>query len=164
MAVNYATTRTPDITVGPLTLVLDTNAYAQNDVLAVAVEVADVLRAVGEVAMLSAVRLYDKSGQDLALTLFFFDQATAMGALNAAEAIADVDASEIKALVTFASGDYVDLANFSVAQKQLGDVGLGNMLSAAAGTSVYLGAKLTDAAGGTYAAGDLVVEFDVLRT
>ena len=144
-----------------VTLTLDTaSAYAQNDVLAATQEIVGAVPN-GSSAILTSIRLVDYAKNNAALQLWFMDSAAVIGTENAAENTADSISSAVLTVVDFAATDYTSEANWSRAVKKLGDDGMGVMLvpsqtpGTTRDTSLYIGAKITDATGKTYGAGDI---------
>ena len=143
-----------------VTLTLDTSAYAQNDILAAVTEIPNAVQQ-GESATLASIRLVDYAKNNAALELWFLDASTAIGAANAAENTADAVSGSVLTIVDFAATDYTSEANWSRAVKNAADDGMGVPVIplTAAGTvrnsSLYIGAKITDAAAKTYGASDI---------
>lgn len=150
-----------------VTLVLDTSAYAQNDVMAITAEITNAVPDLMS-AILTSIRLVDKEKANRALQLWFLDANTSIGTLNAGESASDAASDDVLTIVSFAATDYIELANFSLATKSLIDTGMGIMLIPAktAGTarnsSLYIAAKYTDATGDTYAATDIVLKIGLM--
>ncbi len=119
------------------TFVLDTNAYASGDVLAVPLEIENVFKADGGERALHSVVVLDEDDQGAALDLVFFNASAALGTINAAVSISDADARKIIGVVNVEATDYTDLVNSQVAMK----TGLGIVLKAGASTkSLWVGA------------------------
>jgi len=146
-----------------VTLTLDTaGAYAQNDILAATQEIPGAVPN-GAYATLTSIRLVDYAKNNAALQLIFLDSDVAIGTENAAEGMADSIAPYVLSIVDFAAADYTSEANWSRAIKTSanGDSGMGALMTPATtvgairDTSLYIGAKITDAAGKTYGAGDI---------
>ena len=120
-----------------VTLVADTNAYADNDVLAVAQALSGVFRSSKDVRILDSVVLLDEAGQGVDVDLIFFDGAVTLGTINEAVSISDADARKVVGFVSVVAADYTDLVNSKVAVKT--DVGL--LLKADGdATDLYVGA------------------------
>lgn len=94
-----------------LTLVTDTSAYANNDVLAVPQAIDDA--AFGGV--LESVVLLDEADQGVAIDLVFFRADATLGTINAAVSISDADAANIIGVISIAASDYSDMINSQVA-------------------------------------------------
>jgi len=94
-----------------VTLSLDTNAYADGDVLAAPQEVPMVGRVRGGVVQLGSLHLLDKDDQGGILDLVFMNATGSLGAENAACAPTDAVAATIIGTVSVVAADYVDLAN-----------------------------------------------------
>lgn len=102
-----------------VTLSLDTNIYADGDVLAATQEVAGVFRANYVRGLLRSVVLLDKDDQGVALDLVFLRSNVALGTENAAPNISDTNAEAVLGIVNVAAADYVDLGGARVATKIL---------------------------------------------
>lgn len=105
------------VEVKTVTLTLDTNAYADGDVLAEPVEVPQVFDEPGQAKVLHSVVLLDEDDQAKALDLVFFDASASLGTVNAAVSISDTDARKIIGIVNIGAADYFDLVNSQVAVK-----------------------------------------------
>lgn len=146
-----------------ITLTLDTNPYAQNDILAATQEISNALRSSGDVSILHSLSIIDKSGNDAAIDILFLRSNTSVGTENAAENMSDNTGQEILTEVQVIATDYIDYANFSRATKVNGDEGMGQLLYATSGTSLYIAAVYRDAAGNTYAANDIIIKIGLLQ-
>jgi hypothetical protein len=143
-----------------LTLSLDTNAYADADVLAETQEIEEVFKGPAATAILNSIVLLDKDDQAGALDLVFFRSNVSLGTENAAVAISDANADEIIAVVQFVAGDYIDLANSQIAIKGPGD--LGQLLKPSGDDSLYVGAISRDAK--TYTAAGITLKIGLLKS
>lgn len=111
-----------------VTLVADTNIYADNDVLAVPQIVTNVARTLGgRVELVSAV-LFDGDDQGTEVELFFTTNSGSVGTINGALNPTDAIADDIVGSVLFAT--YSDLINSQVSVK----TGLGLIMECAAGS------------------------------
>jgi hypothetical protein len=138
-----------------LTLSLDTDQYADGDVLADYQEIADAaLISAGSIEIESIV-LLDKDDQAVALDLVFANASGTLGTENSAVSISDADADEIVGIVEIATGDYVDLVNSQLVTKT--NVGIQAKLSA---TSLYVGA-ITRGGTPTYTASGITLKIGV---
>lgn len=144
-----------------VTLTLDTNAYAQNDVLAATQEITNAVPE-GMTAILDWIRLVDKDKNERALELWFLRSNTSIGAENAAEATTDANSDEVLAIVPVLASDYTSEANWSWAEKTLGDDGMGARLKPTTGTSIYIAAKYTDSTGDTYTAAGIELRIGLM--
>lgn len=133
--------RLPDPVVGlatikTVTLSLDTNAYADNDVLADMQEVTDFVRAEGGKALIYSVTVLDKDDQGQAMDIIISSGSGALGTENDAVSVSDANAEGMQA-ISIVAADYVDLINSQIATK----TGINLVVEAAAGsTSIYVGA------------------------
>ena len=98
-----------------VTLVLDTNAYADGDVLVVPQEI-DGVFADGPRKLVS-VTVLDEIDVGQAIDLVFMDADGTVGTINAAVTISDADARKILGIVAVAAADYKDMINSKVATK-----------------------------------------------
>lgn len=139
-----------------VTLSLDTGIYASGDVLADTQEIASAFSGAGKPAILQSLCLLDKDDQGGALDLVFLRSNTSIGTENAVLNIADADADEILTIVSIAAADYGDLANSQLVTKKADDAGMGVVLEATSGTSLYVAAISRDTK--TYTASGIVVK------
>jgi len=124
-----------------LTVSLDTVQYTGGDVLAAPQELAGVCPAGHPVKFVSLAML-DKDDQGAATEFYLLRSSAVMGSENAAVAWTDANADEILAMVTVGTADYTDLGSSQFVQKTAaaGDAGMGALVYAAAGDSIYIGA------------------------
>lgn len=114
--------------------VLDTNAYADNDVLFVAIEVPQFFREKGGGALLHSVTVLDGDDQNIGFELFFSNATHTLGTINAAISVSDADAAKLKRLL-FTTANMSDLINSRLFQRE----GVGLTLGAAAdSTSLWV--------------------------
>lgn len=142
-------------------LTTDSDAYAQNDVLAAPQEVENVAVTEGGCVFLQSVRLLDIDDNARAIDLWFFDASASMGAENAAIGPSDSDVSDhFLGTVEIAASDYTDLANSQEAT--IKNIGLA--LKCAAGTrSIWVGAGYRDETGDTYTAAGITLKLGILQ-
>lgn len=134
-----------------VTLVTDTNAYADNDVLAVPQVVNGAVIEAGGYCRLQSVLLLDEADQAQDIDLIFFDADATLGTINDAVSINDTDAAKIVGMVHIVAADYTDLVNSQVAC--VSDLDL-VMKAAAPSAALYIGAVLRSGTP-TYAASSL---------
>lgn len=103
---------------------LDTNAYAANDVLAVATRIDAAFNQAGGTRLLQSVVVIDEDNQGQAIDLLFFSRSVAVGTINAVVTISDADARAFLGHVSIVAADYVALANSKVATKSTGGISL----------------------------------------
>lgn len=154
---------TSDHTVS-VTPILDTNIYAQDDILFDTTEITNVSRIDGGVVILQSLSLIDKSGNNSAIKLVVLNASGSIGTINAAENISDTHGEKILTEINIASGDYSDYANFGRVVKNGSDIGMGIIMKPITGTSLYIAAVFTDATGATYAASDIIIQLGFLRS
>jgi len=145
-----------DITI-TVTPTLDTDAYADGDVLFNATEIANAVRNNGDTCILQSVHVLDKADQGKDFELVFLNASQALGTINAAIDISDANAEKIIGHYAFSNG-YVDLINSQI----LTDSGIGLLLKAGAATTSLYVAGISKGAG-TYADGDLKITLGFLR-
>ena len=141
-----------------LALTLDTNAYADGDVLAATQEIENVMGMDEGGGMIQSVVVHDFSDQAQALDLVFFRSNVALGTENAAVSITDANALEIVGIVEIAASDYVDLANSQHAYKN--NLGIAFQCDSGA-TSLFVAAVSRGT--GTYAADGITIKVGVLQ-
>lgn len=140
-----------DYRIFDVTLVADTNQYADNDVLAIpqAIDVD------GFMGTLESVVLLDEADQAQDIDLVFFDGSASLGTINSAVSISDTDARKIIGVVSIATTDYSDLVNSQIATKR----GLGLVMKTA---TPYVGAIVRSGTP-TYTASALKLKLGLVR-
>ena len=149
---------------------LDTNAYAEDDVLFVATEIPNAVIGKGGCSKLVAMYVIDKSNTDSDIDFYFSEGSTALGTINATANITDAN---------LVSNNICGVARLDANQATVGD-GLDNLrifqvlplsgsaedsnptmlLQAASDkTSVFVQGVLTSATTPTYANGDIQLIF-----
>lgn len=131
-----------DYRVIDVTLVADTSAYADNDVLAIPQAVAGNFR-----GTLESVVLLDEADQAQDIDLVFFNASASLGTINGAVNITDADARKVLGVVSILIADYSDMINSQVATKR----GIGLVMDTA---QLYIGAIVRSGTP-TYAASSL---------
>jgi hypothetical protein len=133
-----------------VTLSLDTNVYADGDVLAATQEVASALRVNDGLGLLRSVQVLDEDDQGEDFDLIFLGADVSIGTENDAVSVSDENARQIEGRVMIEAADYYDMGGCQIATKE----GLGLVLEAASGdTSIYLAAVSRGT--GTYTASGL---------
>jgi hypothetical protein len=140
-------------------LSLDTNIYADGDVLADTQAVANLLRVANGTAGLYSLTVLDRDDVGQALDIYFLRSNTSIGTENDALNLADAAALEILGRVQVDAADYVDVGGAKVAFVPLSDQAVPLLTSAA--TTGYIAAVARGAA--TYSATGLVLKLGVLR-
>ena len=146
----------PDDTI-TITCSLDTNAYADGDVLFDTQEIADAVRNAGDSCVLQSILVLDKDDQGEAFDLIFFDANTSLGTENAAPDITDTEAEDILGRISVGAGDYYDLGLCQIAC--VSPIGL--ELKSGASTSLYVAGISRGT--GTYTASGIMIKFAFLR-
>ena len=143
-----------------ITLSLDTNAYAQNDVLADRQKVEQVTPVGGGGGVISSVVLKDFDDNGRAITLIFLDANVTIGVENSAVSISDANAAHIIGAVKITATDYVDMVN-----SQFADMRNVNMPfeCRADSQNIYVAAIYRDATGDTYTASGIQVDIKLYR-
>ena len=157
---NYAPMTAPTFadTVLDLTLTVDSDVYAANDVLAATQELASAARTTGGCGIIQTISVMDLDDQGVAMDLVFLDDSTAIGTENAAVSLADSDADAVLGYVSIAASDYCDLINSQVAT--VNNVGF-HYKCATGSTSLYV-AAITRGGTPTHTASGLSIKFGVL--
>lgn len=153
---------TPVVEVGTgdvldVTLSLDTNAYADGDVLADTQEVASAYRVATGRLYLKTVVVLDEDDQGQALDLIFLNANTSLGTENSAPNISDSNARNIIGRVSIGSGDFYDLGGARIAVVDAA----GLLMEAGSGsTSLYVAAISRGT--GTYSASGIRLKLGVV--
>lgn len=104
-----------DTDVYPVTLTLDTSAYASADLVAdtqlISLTLFDQL---GGCAILDSIVVVDEDDQGVGLNFVFTTASTTFGTENSAPNIADADARNIVGHVAIAAGDYIDIGTSKI--------------------------------------------------
>lgn len=142
-----------------LVLSLDTDAYAQHDVLADRQELANVVGQPAGCGRIDSVVLIDFDYNARAITLVFLDSDVTIGTENSAVSISDANAAKILGKVELAAADYEDMKNSQFAQA----LNIGLPFKCAAGSkSIYVAAIYRDATGDTYTASGIRLRIGIL--
>lgn len=145
-----------------VTLVLDTNIYADGDVMVVPQEIANAVRANGKRCILHSLTICDKDDQGVAFDLYFAGVTWAWGAaINAPIAIDDTNAALLVTRIPVAAADYYDLGGNRLVVKGPSDQGMSSIIEAAAASrSIFVGAVSRGA--GTYSASGITLKLGLL--
>lgn len=145
---------------GPIeaTLVVETGAYADGDLLCLAVEIPN-LTVENQPVYINSLALIDYDDQGAALDVVFFDRYPGnLGALNAPAAFTIAQASYVQAGVKVAAADYIDMGDNQLGQP---DFNPRKVRSYLGGTSMWVAAIANGAA--TYATGRLTLKVGAVR-
>jgi hypothetical protein len=123
-------------TIVPITFSLDTNAYADGDVLADSQILANALRINDGTGEIVSLVLNDKDDQGVAMDVVFLSANVSLGTENGAVAITDADADNILGVVHIDGADWIDMINSRVATKR--DLGL-KIKAVTGAASIYVG-------------------------
>lgn len=140
------------------TLVLDTSAYADGDVLSVVAELASFFPNPAGSRLLESLIVIDEDDQGVGFDLLFMNATATLGTINTAPSISDADARKIIGKVSVVASDYIDLGGNRIACLS----GINQVLKAASGaTSVWI-ATITRSGTPTYTASGLKLKIGVL--
>jgi hypothetical protein len=103
------------ISITTVTLSLDTNAYADGDVLAATQIVTNCFRIVNGFGVIDSITVLDEDDQGIGFDLVFFDANTALGTENSAPDISDANARTILGWVRVSAADFIDLGGSRLA-------------------------------------------------
>ena len=142
-----------------LTLSLDTNIYADGDVLADTQSLASFFRVAGGVTLLESVHVLDEDDQGIAFDLIFLNASTSLGTENSAPNISDANARNIIGRVPVATGDYTDIGTSRVAT-----VGALNRVLKAASDSTTIYVAAISRGTGTYTAAGIRLKFGIKQS
>jgi hypothetical protein len=140
-----------------VTLSLDTNIYADGDVLAATQVVSNAVRQDDAIGQLQSIVVIDEDDQGIAFDLVFLSANSSIGTENAAVSITDAAARDILGIVPVAAGDFKDLGGVRLATL----TGLSVSLKPATGTNdVYVAAISRGA--GTYSASGVKLRIGIV--
>jgi len=144
-------------------LTLDTNIYADGDVLLTATqEIANAARANGKRVIIQSITAYDLDDVGGAIDLIFAGVTFALGTVNAAPTIDDANAILLSHIVQFAGADWYDLGLNRMATKSSKDAGMGIMIeTGAASRSIFVNGIARAAS--TYTANGLKLKLGILQ-
>jgi hypothetical protein len=146
------------LAVHELTFSLDTNQYADGDVLAAPQELENVAGLGAGCGVMQSILLLDVDDQGAELDLVFLSADVSLGTENAGVGISDANAAYVVGVVSVGSTDYVDLGGCQVAHKE--NLGIG-FQCAAGETSLWVGAVSRGT--GTYTASGIKLKIGVLQ-
>lgn len=143
-----------------VTLTLDTNAYADGDLLADVQEISDAVRPMdsgGGTAVIQTLTVIDKDDQGGAMDVYITDDSGSWGTENSAVAPSDSEGEGIQTRISVGAADYYDLGGVKVAHiRNIGDV----VKSPNNSTSLHVAVVSRDTK--TYTASGVVLKFGVL--
>lgn len=141
-----------------VTLVLDTIAYADGDLLSDRVVVTNAMRIAAATGVLQSIQLIDEDDQGIALNLIFLSADVSLGTINSAPTITDANGREILGYVTVSASDYIDIGGSKIATK----TGVGLIMEPATGTrNLYVAAVIRGI--GTYTASGIKLRLGFLQ-
>lgn len=144
-------------TVNEIDLTLDTNAYADGDLLADVQEVTGSVRIEVGTGVLHSIVLLDKDDNGGALDIAITKSSTSWGTENDAFSITDAIADDILYYKQIAVGDYIDLNNSQMAI--INSIGVG-VVTETGSDSLYVAAVARSA--NTYTAAGISLKITVL--
>ena len=100
-----------------LTLSLDTNAYADGDVLADSQKLTNIVGITGGGGLIQCIAVLDLDDQGEALDIIFLEANVSIGTENAAVSVSDANAALIVGQVEVEAADFIDLVNSQRAEK-----------------------------------------------
>ena len=158
-----------------VTPTLDTNAYAQGDVLFVATEIPNAVREVGGCSKLVAMYIVNQNTTDVDIDFIFSENSAVFGTINATANLDDdvLQAANITGFLTLDAGEIsASTSQIDTSEiKRVGVVDSGGdstlltapilIQAASNSTSVYVVGILTGSATPTYAADDIDLVFHI---
>jgi hypothetical protein len=127
------------VRVTPVTLSLDTSAYADGDLLAATQAVPNFFAQINGACALHSLVILDEDDQGAAIDLLFLDANEDLGTENGAYALSDAEARSILYMQRVLSGDWIDLGGQRIAQF----TNIGATLRAAADTATLYVAAIS---------------------
>ena len=152
----------PRDTIITITPTLDTNAYADEDILFEETELANAVFQ-GGTSTLQSITVIDDDDNGAAFDIYILDQDTDVGNANAAEGLSDAKLDNVLTIVSIVAGDYTDLANGQIAVKSFGDSGTGVKLAPSSSTATSLYAFGIEQEAATYSADGLTIKLGIQR-
>lgn len=140
------------------TPVLDTNIYADGDVMFIAKELPDFFPSKHETRALHSVIVVDGDDQNVAFDLIFSNADITLGTLNNAISISDADAAKIIGIVKFATTDAVDTIN----SRMFFRASIGQVLRASGTTTSVWISGVTRGGTPTYTASGMKIKIGVI--
>lgn len=141
-----------------LTPTLDTNIYADGDVLFDTVAISNAAAPSVEFMQVVSVNVLDEDDQGAAFDLVFLDALVSLGTVNAAVSVADANARSILGRIPIASGDYYDMGGCRIATVRLS--GPLALKVAAGATTLYVAGVSRGT--GTYTASGLKLKIGII--
>jgi hypothetical protein len=138
---------------------LDTNVYADGDVLFDSAALANFAELPGEGGILDSIHVLDEDDQGVALDLVFLNANVSLGTFNVTPAITDANARASVGLVKVAAADYIDLGGARIATLR----GIGLRMKTAPGLSSLWVAGITRGGTPTYTANGLRFKFGITQ-
>ena len=142
----------------PLTLSIDTNIYADGDVLADTQELASALRVAAGSGYINQIRVNDKDDQGQPLDILILQTNVSIGTENLAVSISDANSDQIIARIQVYSSDYYDLGGVKIAYPAMNPI---LIEAAAASTSLWI--AVVSRGTGTYSASGITLLFGIER-
>lgn len=149
----------PQTVVRSLTMSLDTNAYANGDVIAATQELPNAVKVIDGWGTIESLTVIDNDDQGQVFDVWVMDANVAMGTENSAPNISDADAVSILGRIPVAAADYIDLGGSKVAS--IRNIGL-PIKPVDGGTSIYV-AIVNGTGTPTYTAAGLKLRFGIVQ-
>jgi hypothetical protein len=146
-------------TLFPVTLSLDTSAYAAGDVLADTQVLTSLFRITDGTGVLQSIQVIDQDDQKQAIDFYYLSANNSLGTENSAPSISDANAVEIVGPFSVAAADYKDLGGVSVAKIS----NIGQPIIAATGTANGYIAAVCNSGTPTYTASGIKLRLGILR-
>ena len=140
-------------------MTVDTNAYADGDLLADTQEIANAFKYEAGAALVQTVTVLDKDDQGKAMYVVFLNANQSLGSENSAPNISDANAEKIICVVPVAEADYVDFGGSKIACV---DVGSKEIQAAASTKSLWI--ALLSGGDGTYAGASIHIKVGLVQT
>lgn len=147
-----------DTRVIPVTLTVDTGAYASGDLLADTQAVGGAFTYPDKGGVLQTVTVVDGNDQGAAFDIWIAFGSGSFGSENSAPSIADADAALIQGRISIGTGDYYDLGGNKTAFLS----NLAIPIRPAAGTTTFYIAAVNGTGAPTYASGTITVNLGIL--
>ncbi len=149
-----------EIVVSPLTLSLDTNIYANNDLLADTQELANAVKVIDGWGMIESLTVIDADDVGQAFSVFVMNTSTSFGTENSAPNISDANIlAGTLGYIPVAAADYVDIGGAKVATVR--NVKLA-IKPVSGGTSIYV-AVVNGTGTPTYTAAGVSLKFGIVQ-
>jgi hypothetical protein len=121
-----------------VTPTLDTSAYASGDLICDVTTITSAAFSSGGLCELVSLTIVDQDDQTAsAYTIYITNLSTTWGTFNAAPTLSDAGALGIQAIIPIASGDWLDLGGFKIAQPRVAQ-SIGCICKTSGSANLYL--------------------------